>query len=584
MFNNQATQVLVTFHEDDKTGLANIINAAVHWTGQLNVITGNDGPFPVATLCFESINALSHFCASGLFAAIDIGDDHLVILDEAAEFVKNVQIYDTGTKVDPMIVAPRTPRTFTTLAHMYCAIQKRTKSFWEEDDHRIERERMPGFMDLSKPRPPRSRSVDSVFGDTTRRTHRRDVPCFDIDRSIHHPIKGIDLELGNSGELHMRVDGEVARRARVDQIGAHEWLNIFRTDLLRNVATVALEEAADEVPGVKLIKHGPGSVEFMVKLSDDSKPLYSIDKVEEDLSLLVYEKKDEKVLLTNVCVDPRQSGPYKGAVSSEILALGDKNRNHIGGVTYQDTGLGIMLHFLTSEHRDEWIANVEAKRNPKPVEEVVPEPVKEEQIPVNKKAPLRLELDDNDVPTLVTNKGIRFDPSVSEDEHRIYYSITDAKLKKLPEDEIRSATRQAPLDFIFIDYNPKKGIINFCIDKSVLTKKFTIQDGKLMVDDEEVGVVAKWNNSFALSLPTSVMKYSRSAVFHGLSKVLGITNLNLFTVTTGGDNELHLSLGKGHNNRTAKKLLASMYTTVETKPEDVQEQTEQSETPEQPTE
>ena len=102
MFNNQATQVLVTFHEDDKTGLANIINAAVHWTEQLNVITGNDGQYPVVTLCFESINALSHFCSSGLFAAIDIGEDHLVILDESAEFVKNVQIYDTGTKVDPM--------------------------------------------------------------------------------------------------------------------------------------------------------------------------------------------------------------------------------------------------------------------------------------------------------------------------------------------------------------------------------------------------------------------------------------------------------------------------------------------------
>lgn len=488
MFNNQATQVLVTFHEDDKTGLANIINAAVRWPRQLNLITGNDGPFPVATLCFESINALSHFCASGLFAAIDIGDDHLVILDEAAEFVKNVQIYDTGTKVDPMIVAPRTPRTFTTLAHMYCAIQKRTKSFWEEDDHRIERERMPGFMDLSKPRPPRSRSVGSVFGDTTRRTHRRDVPCSDIDRSIHHPIKGIDLELGNSGELHMRVDGEVARRARVDQIGTHEWLNIFKTDLLRNVATVALEEAADEVPGVKLIKHGPGSVEFMVKLSDDSKPLYSIDKVEEDLSLLVYEKKDEKVLLTNVCVDPRQSGPYKGAVSSEILALGDKYRNHIGGVTYQDTGLGIMLHFLTAEHRDEWIANVEAKRNPKPVE------------------------------------------------------------------------------------------------KGELTKKFTIQDGKLMVGDEEVGVVAKWDNSFTLSLPTSIMKYPRSAGNYGLAKVLGVTNFSTFTVANGDDNELHLSLGKGQSNRTAKKLLTSMCTTVETKAEEVQEQTEKSENPEQPTE
>ena len=584
MFNNQATQVLVTFHEDDKTGLANIINAAVHWTGQLNVITGNDGQYPVATLCFESINALSHFCASGLFAAIDIGEDHLVILDESAEFVKNVQIYDTGTKVDPMIVAPRTPRTFTTLAHMYCAIQKRTKSFWEEDTSRIDRDIMPGFMDLSKPRPPRSRSVDSIFGDSTRRPHRRDVPCYDINRSIHHPVKGIDLELGNGGELHLRIDGQVARRTHVHQIGTHEWLNIFQTDLLRNVTNGDLKEAADEIPGVKLIKHSIGSVEFMVKLSDDSKPLYSIDKVEEDLSLLAYEAVDEKALLTNVWVDPKQSGPYKGAVSNEILALGDKNRIHIGGVTYQDTGLGIMLHFFTNEHRDEWIANVEAKRNPKQVEEVVPEPVEEEQIQVNKNAPLRLELDDNDVPTLVTNKGIRFEPLASEDEYRIYYSITDAKLKKLPEDELLSAVRQTPLDFIFIDYNPKKGILNFCIGKNELTKKFTIQDGKLMVDDEEVGVVAKWNNSFALSLPTSVMNYSRTAVNYGLAKALGVTNLDAFTVTTGGDNELHLSLGKGQNNRTAKKLLASMYTTVETKAEEVQEQTEQSETPEQPTE
>lgn len=485
MFNNQATQVLVTFHEDDKTGLANIINAAVHWTEQLNVITGNDGQYPVVTLCFESINALSHFCSSGLFAAIDIGEDHLVILDESAEFVKNVQIYDTGTKVDPMIVAPRTPRTFTTLAHMYCAIQKRTKSFWEEDTSRIDRDIMPGFMDLSKPRPPRSRSVDSIFGDSARRPRRRDVPCYDINRSIHHPVKGIDLELGNGGELHLRIDGQVARRTHVHQIGTHEWLNIFQTDLLRNVTNGDLKEAADEIPGVKLIKHSIGSVEFMVKLSDDSKPLYSIDKVEEDLSLLAYEAVDEKALLTNVWVDPKQSGPYKGAVSNEILALGDKNRIHIGGVTYQGTGLGIMLHFFTNEHRDEWIANVEAKRNPKQVE---------------------------------------------EDE---------------------------------------------------LTKEFTIQDGKLMVDDEEVGVVAKWDNSFALSLPTSIMKYPRSVVNHGLAKVLGVTNFTTFTVTTGGDNELHLSLGKGQSNRAAKKLLTSICTSAETKAEKV---TEKSENPDQPTE
>ena len=72
MFNNQATQLLITLEEDDKQTLSSILQSASHWTNQFNLITGNDGPFPTVTLCFDGINALTHFCASGIIAGIDL--------------------------------------------------------------------------------------------------------------------------------------------------------------------------------------------------------------------------------------------------------------------------------------------------------------------------------------------------------------------------------------------------------------------------------------------------------------------------------------------------------------------------------
>ncbi len=64
MFNNQPTQVLITLHENDKPTLSQILHTAAHWPNHFNLITGNDGPYPTVTICFDSINALSHLFPS----------------------------------------------------------------------------------------------------------------------------------------------------------------------------------------------------------------------------------------------------------------------------------------------------------------------------------------------------------------------------------------------------------------------------------------------------------------------------------------------------------------------------------------
>ena len=164
MFNNQPTQVLITLHEDDKSTLSQILHAAAHWPDHFNLITGNDGPYPTATICFDGINALSHFCSSGIMAGVEFEGESLFALDDLVVEVKSIAIYNSGQVVDPRIISP-TGQAFVVLARAYCNI---TSNVYRPSPRAIPRDKVSGFMDLSENRNER-------YSRTCNRTRTRNV-------------------------------------------------------------------------------------------------------------------------------------------------------------------------------------------------------------------------------------------------------------------------------------------------------------------------------------------------------------------------------------------------------------------------
>lgn len=145
MFNNQPTQVLVTFHEEDKAALSHLLQAASRWPNHFTIVTGNDGPYPTATLCFDGINALVHFSASGILATVEASNGNLLVLDDTVIDAKNVAIYNNGQIVDVRTIAPN-GRAFIQLAKAYC--YGNSTNYYQQP-RSITRDKRSGFMDLS---------------------------------------------------------------------------------------------------------------------------------------------------------------------------------------------------------------------------------------------------------------------------------------------------------------------------------------------------------------------------------------------------------------------------------------------------
>ena len=155
MFNNQPTQVLITLHENDKPTLSQILHTAAHWPNHFNLITGNDGPYPTVTICFDGINALSHLHVSGIIAGVDIGAASLFALDDLIVEVKAIEIYNNGQVVDLRTIAPMGEK-FIKLAQAYCRISGGMNTR-NRTPRAIRRDRTSGFMDLSGGEHSRSR-------------------------------------------------------------------------------------------------------------------------------------------------------------------------------------------------------------------------------------------------------------------------------------------------------------------------------------------------------------------------------------------------------------------------------------------
>lgn len=211
MFNNQPTQVLVTFHEDDNLAQAQLINTATRWASQINLVTGNDGPFPTAVICFEGINALAHFCSRGIMAYAETDEVNLFLLDDTVVDVKDLNIYNAGQRINNNILSPN-GKAFGLLAGTYCHM---THSRRDRSTPRgIPRDKSWGFMDLSESDRPRRR-------ETGRRgfSHREDFA--DIGRFIHqdrHIARDVKITLKDTDAFLSigHVDAELIERTTVE--------------------------------------------------------------------------------------------------------------------------------------------------------------------------------------------------------------------------------------------------------------------------------------------------------------------------------------------------------------------------------
>lgn len=209
MFNNQPTQVLVTFHEEDKAALSHLLQAASRWPNHFTIVTGNDGPYPTATLCFDGINALVHFSASGILATIEAGDGNLLVLDDTVIDAKNVAIYNNGQIVDVRTIAPN-GRAFIQLAKAYC--YGNSTNYYQQP-RSITRDKRSGFMDLSGDSTPfggytrnamNGGYMSAKFG-TDRPTFGR--PLTEHRRSPEHSV----VITANEDDAYLTINGVGAR-------------------------------------------------------------------------------------------------------------------------------------------------------------------------------------------------------------------------------------------------------------------------------------------------------------------------------------------------------------------------------------
>ena len=207
MFNNQPTQVLITLHENDKPTLSQILHTAAHWPNHFNLITGNDGPYPTVTICFDGINALSHLHVSGIIAGVDIGAASLFALDDLIVEVKAIEIYNNGQVVDLRTIAPMGEK-FIKLAQAYCRVSGGMNTR-NRTPRAIRRDRTSGFMDLSDIGSRRDHNVmggwfmSKRFGDSR--------PTFErlVRRRRRTPDYDVAITVGDA-DAYLTIDGEGA--------------------------------------------------------------------------------------------------------------------------------------------------------------------------------------------------------------------------------------------------------------------------------------------------------------------------------------------------------------------------------------
>lgn len=571
MFINHQTQLIVTLEKFDQEALTHLLTQLAKHTQYINFMTAMNDDHPILTLCFESLNSLSALVSDGIIAGIDIETTNLFLVDDIMSTVDSIAIYDGGIPIDKMIIAPRVARSFIALTKLYLQVLDDAK---RNDEHPLPpRDQVPGFMDLTKTRKV-ARSVDSIFGDSSKRTfERRNSRYGSFEHSIHCPKDGIRVEVRDEN-VFLNIDGLVVRRCVQPVVDAPK-INIFRGELLEGVSRDDMMEAIADYPNVKLVSYSAEEVGLQVtkspqeEVKDTKDGLFYLHEVMENLDLLTLTLK-ENFVLSNVKVPAKSSGPLKGSIANDLLAVGDKSRADVVNVNYSATGSGIELVFSNEKLAKEFIANIEAKQSKDVVEAEEPE-----QVVLPEHGCVILTENASLIPVLYmsTIAGV-LQPTITELDDHIVYEYKDKSLKKVNTQPIRNAVKDAPLSYVFISHDVKLGVVKMRLARTALPLEFTLEDNKLSIDGDVIGVVAKWNNSFTLHMPAHCINYNHRGLVYGLCKALKVSIPSKVVTSTEGENELVLSLGKGQINRAAKKLLADMYTTIEPKTEEFQEQLE----------
>ena len=374
MFNNQATQLLITLEEDDKQTLSSILQSASHWTNHFNLITGNDGPFPTVTICFDGINALTHFCASGIIAGIDLDVVSLFALDDLIVEVKAIEIYNNGQVVDPRTIAPMGEK-FIELAQAYCRVSggMNTRS---RTPRAIRRDRTSGFMDLSDIGSRLNHNVlggrfmSKRFGDS-RPTFERSV------RQRHRtPDYDVTITVGDS-DAYLTINSEGAELLeRVVTEGGYVFK--FQHPDLRHLPEQQINHALHSAGLSTAWIDRESNIISIVVTSDD--PIPELDKKEFDIHIhsesdshpvIVLEDKDGDIYphMGEVCDHGfrYQSDLLRGLTYANIEQLSEAAEASGHEVSYNNVDGSIVLIAIAN--------NVETN------EEVIPElEIKDDQI------------------------------------------------------------------------------------------------------------------------------------------------------------------------------------------------------------
>ena len=558
MLNNQVNLIIKLLPEDT-AGLSILTDAVSEM--QVTLFCEHPSEGAQVSIGFKSINDIVSLRNSGHLAVVRYNPQTLMLhIGNNDLVVGDITLMVGGLLQDMVLLAPTNIIAFRALASLHGLIcEHETRERGDNRHISRRRETVLGFMDLTKVRHS-ARSVNSVFGDSSRKAFDQSLtnPRYDRSASIHHPSTGVSIEV-HGHEIRLHVDGELTLRTGIDQIDNDTWVNNFRSELLVSVSDDEIKEALSEYDNIKLVEHTGEKVAILV----DTKSLcYDISDVKKNLSLLRYTLEEKhNGLITNVKVDPKESGPGKAHVSEQILALGNKSRKDVGSVTYQYTGSGIMLNFLNVDDRDSWIAVVESKLNPN----------KAKQTGDILALAATMDSDNKYAPTyhfLVDNKPIIVKPSnVSEDGEYIMYSYRDDFFKSVETKELqRLVTGITDVGHSWRSSNPETGDLVVYLPKKNLPIEIEIKDNKLYYNDEHLPVVTQWNNSFSIDLPESLAKVYPCAIRHGLAKVLKVSIMDAFEVySEQNDNKtrLNLLLGKGNTNSVAKKILMQLYQATE---------------------
>lgn len=549
MFNNQPTQVLITLHENDKPTLSQILHTAAHWPNHFNLITGNDGPYPTVTICFDGINALSHLHASGIIAGVDIGAASLFALDDLIVEVKAIKIYSNGQVVDLHSIAP-TGKKFIDFALTYYHMTGRA-STRNDSPRAIRRDRASGFMDLSGGE--HSRSRYSRNADATLEQFNNDRLTFERPARQHRRSHVVITVSQDDAYLTIDDEGAELLERVVTEGGCmykfhHRSLRyVPEQQINRALHSVGLSSAwiDNENNIINIVVAGDTPVPELAKLEFDIR----IDSESDESPVVVLEDKDGDLY-------PHMAEVYDNGFRYQSDLLCGLTYANVETLNSAAKALGFNVVY------DEVVGSIELitiVNNVEATEEVIPE----------------LEIKDNQillggVPAQVLEIGNRqfeiiFDQDLPVNKYDYAATLRGLLLGRRTKG-FNSSWSEAQANILVVrlevgDESKSVKTMRALVEASKPTTEAIIEDGSMyfVVNGVKnlVEVFEEINGVFALSADVWLEDASKELIdslIESLGEHLNVMSAITYEVDTI-PHILNLNLGKGNANRGAKQRL-----------------------------